>query len=293
MAAVIANAVVYPLDMSAQTDSTKPHSPARAAPHRDYSAPYSSQTDALRRIVSEEGGVRALYAGIVASLTQTAVSSFAYFWAYAFVRRVYLRLMGKRGMQTRIGVIAELALGAAAGAISRLLTTPVSVVTTRRQTQNGTTNSGVVRDILRTYGVAGFWRGFPASLVLTVNPAITYGLYAWVQGRATLSPEQAFFVGAATKAAATIVTYPYIMAKVRMQWRAPQDLSLPGDSSRNITYSSAGDVLQKVLQTEGVRGLYAGLEAQLLKAVLCQGILFVSKDWFESVWRSTLKFPKH
>lgn len=36
---------------------------------------------------------------------------------------------------------------------------------------------GVAKDILREDGITGLWRGLKPSLVLTVNPAITYGVY--------------------------------------------------------------------------------------------------------------------
>lgn len=36
---------------------------------------------------------------------------------------------------------------------------------------------GVAREILRDDGITGLWRGLKPSLVLTVNPAITYGVF--------------------------------------------------------------------------------------------------------------------
>ncbi|KAJ3077995.1 ADP/ATP carrier protein, partial [Rhizoclosmatium hyalinum] len=132
-----------------------------------------------------------------------------------------------------------------------------------------------------------------------------YGLFERVQGivllgrqntgSTSMSPAESFLVGAVTKAIATVVTYPYIMAKVRMQYRSPSmDAAEKGLSDEEkkkreaLRYKSATDVLVKVFQTEGLLGWYRGLEAQLLKAVLCQGILFTTKDAFTDLFLNVI-----
>ena len=75
----------------------------------------------------------------------------------------------------------ELALGAAAGAVAQVFTIPVSVVTTRQQTQPKGERKGLLdtgREVVESEdGWSGLWRGLKASLILVVNPAITYGAY--------------------------------------------------------------------------------------------------------------------
>jgi len=73
----------------------------------------------------------------------------------------------------------ELLLGAVAGALAQLFTIPISVVATRQQLEidhNGQSLSETVVDILKDDGITGLWRGLKPSLVLTINPAITYGI---------------------------------------------------------------------------------------------------------------------
>jgi solute carrier family 25 (peroxisomal adenine nucleotide transporter), member 17 len=75
---------------------------------------------------------------------------------------------------------------------------------------------GVAREIIEEEGVGGLWLGIKPGLVLTVNPAITYGVYERVKSvllasataGAKLSPGQAFLVGALSKSLATIVRPP-------------------------------------------------------------------------------------
>jgi adenine nucleotide transporter 17 len=77
----------------------------------------------------------------------------------------------------------ELLLGALAGALAQVFTIPVGVVATRQQLEVGTkgqTFMETVADIIKEDGITGLWRGLKPSLVLTVNPAITYGLHTSV-----------------------------------------------------------------------------------------------------------------
>jgi solute carrier family 25 (peroxisomal adenine nucleotide transporter), member 17 len=71
----------------------------------------------------------------------------------------------------------------------------------------------VARDIIQEDGITGLWLGIHSSLVLTVNPAITYGLFERVKSLFTrgdpgvkLGPWRAFIVGALSKSLATIVS---------------------------------------------------------------------------------------
>ena len=68
-----------------------------------------------------------------------------------------------------------------AGAVAQVFTIPVSVITTRQQTQSKSEKKGLIetgQEVINSEdGWTGLWRGLKASLVLVVNPAITYGAY--------------------------------------------------------------------------------------------------------------------
>ncbi|KAJ3325258.1 ADP/ATP carrier protein [Boothiomyces sp. JEL0866] len=113
-------------------------------------------------------GTAGLYVGIRISLFQTFCSNFGYFWFYALVRKLYFKYFKTKN------TAIELILGAIAGGLSRAFTTPISVVTTRMQVgDKDKTYSAIAKDIIEKEGIPGLWRGFSASLVLTINPAIT------------------------------------------------------------------------------------------------------------------------
>ncbi|ETW83400.1 mitochondrial carrier protein [Heterobasidion irregulare TC 32-1] len=240
-----------------------------------------------------------------------------------------------------LSTAAELALGALAGALAQVFTIPVAVIATRQQighsldkrkgkgkgkavdstSENGVADAekgkeaeeaqeeeelddsflGVAREIIREEGVTGLWLGLKPGLVLTVNPAITYGAYERVKSVLLLAKEKAgtgtklgpwtsFMLGALSKTLATVVTYPYIMAKVRIQTRTV-DLETaeeehvppppPGYHHKGTKHAGALDILIRVWRHHGFLGWYQGMGAQITKAVLSQALLFMSKEKFE------------
>jgi len=97
--------------------------------------------------------------------------------------------------------MVELSIGAVAGALAQLFTIPIAVVTTQQQTQL----PGEKKDMFDTAmgivnsddGWSGLWRGMKASLVLVINPSITYGAYERLKtilypSKTSLAPHEAF-----------------------------------------------------------------------------------------------------
>lgn len=258
------------------------------APH------YASTWDAITRILQDEG-VEGLYTGMSGSLLGVASTNFAYFYWYTIVRSVYATYSKST---TANSTATELSLGAAAGALAQLFTIPVAVVTTRQQTATKEDRKGLLatgREVIEgPDGVSGLWRGLKASLVLVINPAITYGAYerlkeTFCPGRNSLKPWEAFRVslrlqfasrciantflvlGATSKALATIATQPLIVAKVGLQSRPPP-------SRNGKPFKSFGEVMAFIVKNEGLLGLFKGIGPQIMKGFLVQGILMMTKE---------------
>lgn len=158
---------------------------------------YTSALDAIQKIVKAEG-LPGLYAGMPGTLLGVGSTNFAYFYWYTIVRALYFKY---RQAATPPGTAAELALGAVAGAVAQLFTIPIAVVTTRQQTVSKSERKGMIatgKEVVDSEdGWTGLWRGMKASLVLVVNPAITYGAYQRLRetlfpGKKNLSPGEAF-----------------------------------------------------------------------------------------------------
>ncbi|KAI9670269.1 MAG: ADP/ATP carrier protein [Alyxoria varia] len=282
--ALAANTVVYPLDIVKTRLQVqvrrKENESGTAQELQDHH--YESTLHAIRKIIEDEG-VGGLYYGIASSLVGVVSTNFAYFYWYSTVRSLYIK---SRDLIETPGTVAELSLGAAAGALAQIFTIPISVVTTRQQMQNKADRKGIVptgREIIYGEdGMSGLWKGLKASLVLVVNPSITYGAYQRLKdlffpNRTSLRPWEAFFLGAASKALATIVTQPLIVAKVRLQSKPPPE-------REGRPFKSFNEVLAYTIKHEGVWSLFKGLGAQLMKGLLVQGLLMMTKERVETLF---------
>jgi solute carrier family 25 (peroxisomal adenine nucleotide transporter), member 17 len=144
-----------------------------------------------------------------------------------------------------LSTAVELALGAIAGALAQIFTIPVSVIATRQQlgapkskgkgkagelagedVERDGSFFGVAREIIREEGITGLWLGIKPGLVLTVNPAITYGMFERIKGAVlaarervgdsgtSLGPGLSFALGATSKSLATVVRVCFCAAYV-------------------------------------------------------------------------------
>jgi len=282
--ALVANAVVYPLDVvktrlqvQVKKQAGDTHIDAQDYVH------YNGTLHAMQHIVETEGP-GGLFAGIGGSLVGVVSTNFAYFYFYSLVRDVYLNKIKKSA--TPPGTAAELLLGAVAGALAQIFTIPISTVTTRQQTQAKHEKKGFFQTAQEVIdgpeGVPGLWRGIRASMVLVVNPAITYGAYERLRtllfpGKKSLQPQEAFILGSLSKMLATIATQPLIISKAALQ-------SKPPPIRQGKPFTSFIEVLQFIFKRDGFFGLYKGVAPQLLKGFLVQGMLMMTKERVELIF---------
>lgn len=251
---------------------------------------YHGTMDALRRIVEDEG-ISGLYSGLNGSLIGVASTNFAYFYWYSVVRKLY---MSYQSLPHKPNAAVELALGAVAGAVAQAFTIPIAVVTTRQQTQPKNEKKGILdtaREVINSEdGYSGLWRGLKASLVLVVNPAITYGAYQRLReymfpGKLSLRPHEAFLLGAMSKAMATIATQPLIVAKVGLQSRPPP-------AREGKPFKSFLEVMEFIIEHEGPLALFKGIGPQITKGILVQGILMMTKERMELLFVMLFAYVK-
>lgn len=74
-----------------------------------------------------------------------------------------------------------------------------------------------------------------------------------------------------SKALATILTQPLIVAKVGLQSRPP-----PARNGKK--FRSFIEVMQFIVRNEGALSLFKGMGPQILKGLLVQGILMMTKE---------------
>ncbi|KAH0122641.1 hypothetical protein KCU67_g17947, partial [Aureobasidium melanogenum] len=150
-------------------------------------AEYTSLADAAQKIYTHEGGLQAFWNGCAADTAKSIIDSFLFFLAYTAFRQRQQKKLGTKSLP----VFNELGVGIAAGALSKFVTTPIQQIVTRKQTaaliaardKTSTVPPGMasklsVKDIFLQIrserGLGGFWAGYSASLILTLNPALTF-----------------------------------------------------------------------------------------------------------------------
>lgn len=228
----------------------------------------------------EHEGPASLWTGMSSSLLGVASTNFAYFYWYSVIRTLYIKY-AKTSAPPNTAV--ELSLGALAGAVAQVFTIPVAVITTRQQTQPKSDRRGLLatgREVIDgPDGWTGLWRGLKASIVLCVNPAITYGAYQRLKdviypNKRNLAAHEAFLIGALSKAMATLATQPLIVAKVGLQSRPPPE-------RKGVPFKTFTEVMAFIIKNEGIWGLYKGISPQLTKGLMVQGLLMMTKERVE------------
>lgn len=205
----------------------------------------------------------------------------------------------------------ELGVGFIAGATTKLMTTPIANIVTRQQAaalrtpnEKTPTSFEIANSIREEGGLPAFWSGYSASLVLTLNPSLTFFLFEFFK-RVTLPRSKrdnppafaTFFLAALAKACASSVTYPFSLAKARLQAGSIQnkqeqesedktvDASIHSKSSKveklekKAAKKTLLSTLMTIYQTEGPTALYEGLHLEVLKAFVSHGITMSVKQF--------------
>lgn len=207
-----------------------------------------------------------------------------------------------------IGVPASLLVAAVAGAVNMVITSPAQVVATQMQATATLKRQlasqgqacdhirsdawGVIQHILKEDGLAGFWKGLAPNLILVVNPAVQYMAYEWLtqrhaalkrrrmglapaaagsSQRVKLGPGEVFLLGAAAKIAATVVTYPMIVIKSRLQ-------ATSSHTAAELQYTGTWDTITRISREEGLGGFFKGMESKILQTALNAALMLMIKE---------------
>ncbi|KAI0178234.1 mitochondrial carrier domain-containing protein [Pestalotiopsis sp. NC0098] len=249
---LISTCAVYPLSLVVTRLQVQVTRTGRLAATDEY----AGIVDAFSRILQDgepsasaagvARSIAALYTGLTTESAKSVLDSFLFFLFYELFRS---RSPARRDGSRALRVLAELATGVAAGACSRAFTTPIANVVTRKQTgamvDGGAAGAEqlsvqeIVRGIRREKGVRGLWSGYSATLVLTLNPGITFFLQDFLtksilgdDNSEDPGPGLTFLLAASSKAIASTITYPFQTAKARLQAGVPEDPKSPSEGGQ-------------------------------------------------------------
>lgn len=216
-------------------------------------------------------GLPGAYRGLGIGLIGTLPSRSIYFATYANTKK---RLSAQWGESP----IVHLLSAVCAGAVSNFIMSPLWVVRTRMQL-SGTAYNGyfdATRKIFNTEGIHGLYRGFSASLWGTSEAAIHFVLYErlkMLQQQSSgkeMTPLQYTLTAGASKAIASIATYPHERVRVLMR-----EIPKIGCQPR---YRGMLQSLKLIAKEEGWQGLYRGMGVHLARTVPNTAIMFLSYE---------------
>lgn len=224
-----------------------------------------SMVKCFKTIVSNEGW-RALFKGLGPNLVGIAPSRAIYFSTYSTVKS----LLNTSFIDTPEHPLIHMTSAASAGFVSCTATNPIWLVKTRLQlSKESVTVRQCMRNIWKTSGFSGFYKGITASYVGISETIVHFVIYeffkAHIKRKRLQNPQsddnfdkyiffQYMFASAASKSCACAIAYPHEVARTRLR-------------EEGAVYKSFTQTIRLVWREEGTVGLYRGLSIQLLRAI--------------------------
>lgn len=236
-------------------------------------------------------GVTRLYDGLAADSLSTILSSFLYLFFYSAAAKAAIHYHQQTSNSSNLSskpvvlrAWEELLIGVVAGVASKGITLPLSAVSVRQRLGDESGNDmGLVETIRAMYsegGIQGMFAALPPSIPLALLPSLTLYIHSALlrlivpaRHRAHPPGQVTFALGAISNAVATIPLYPLVLIKVLGQ--SGQRGVEPGRSRRR---DGLVGTAMRIIEQEGFPGLYKGLEGQLLKGLVSQGVMMLVKQ---------------
>jgi len=240
--------------------------------------PYKGIIDCFKRTTQAEG-VASLWRGNTANVIRyfpTQALNFAFrdtyksMFAYKKERDGYAKWM-----------MGNLASGGAAGATSLLFVYSLDYARTRLANDAKDAKKGgerqfnglidVYKKTLASDGIAGLYRGFMPSVVgIIVYRGLYFGMYDSLKPLVLVGPLEgnflaSFLLGWTVTTGAGVASYPLDTIRRRMMMT----------SGEAVKYKSSIDAARKIIAAEGVRSLFKGAGANILRGVAGAGVLSI------------------
>jgi ornithine carrier protein len=246
---------------------------------------YNGPLDCFRQSIQAEG-LRGLYRGISAPLVGAAIENSSLFFSYRIAQEL-LQATVYSSMEA-LPFSGLLISGAASGAFTSVLLTPVELVKCKMQVPSSTAGNkpgplSIIGSVFRRHGILGLWRGQMGTLIReTGGSAAWFGSYEAVSAlfrkRASsglsastttselgrLPLHQQMLAGAAAGVSYNFIFYPADTIKSRMQ---TEDVLHSGRRS----FWSVG---QALWQQQGLKGMYRGCGITVARSAPSSAFIF-------------------
>jgi len=240
-------------------------------------SPYKGIGDCFKRVIAEEG-VGSLWRGNLANVIRyfpTQALNFAFKDQF---KRMFGYNKDKDGYWKWFA--GNLASGGLAGAASLTLVYSLDYARTRLANDNKASKKGggerqfnglvdVYRKTLATDGIAGLYRGFNISCVgIIVYRGLYFGVYDSLKPVVLVGAMRDnflanFLLGWAVTIGAGLASYPIDTIRRRMMMT----------SGEAVKYKSYAHAFSEIVKKEGMKSLFKGAGANILRAVAGAGVL--------------------
>ncbi|KAF3766580.1 ADP-ATP translocase [Cryphonectria parasitica EP155] len=239
---------------------------------------YNGIADCFRRTAADEG-VMSLWRGNTANVIRyfpTQALNFAFRDKF---KKMFNFKKEKDGYAKWMA--GNLASGGAAGATSLLFVYSLDYARTRLANDAKSAKGGgarqfnglvdVYRKTLASDGIAGLYRGFgPSVLGIVVYRGLYFGLYDSIKPVVLVGPLAgnflaSFLLGWCVTTGAGIASYPLDTVRRRMMMT----------SGEAVKYNGSLDAFRQIVAKEGVKSLFKGAGANILRGVAGAGVLSI------------------
>ena len=240
------------------------------------------------------------------ALVGTVASFGIYFWWYRYFKNQMTKITGRKSFSN----VEMTIITAGAGVLSSVFSNPIWMVNTRlsilKKEDGRVSTMRLIKDIYKNEGLSAFFKGVLPNLILVINPIINFVIYESLKrlaikryGSERKIPFSAIFVMSSIgKMVATLVTYPILTIKVKLQADSTKDSDKVEEPQEEYQQGLRGlikKLTDKFYQIGGIIGLYKGLEAKMVQTLLYNALMmaiyeklraFVKAVLFKAVYRA-------
>jgi solute carrier family 25 protein 33/36 len=226
-------------------------------------------------------GIYSLYRGLGTHLAGVIPARSIHFFVYGTSKRVLTQKL-----QTESWIIPIIS-SAMAGATVVTFTSPIWLVKTRLQLQTLIDKTTLynnpwhaLKTIIENEGCKALFKGMSASYLGLTETVIQFSIYESMKStelqykrktdnQASLNVVEFLILSSFSKLIASFLTYPHEVIRTRLREQR----------STQARYTGPLQGLRLIAQEEGIKGLYAGMSAHLLRVVPNAAILFLTYEF--------------
>lgn len=292
IAGIIGKTIEYPFDtVKVRLQSQPDYLPLR----------YTGPLDCFRQSFRAEG-LSGLYRGISAPLVGAAIETSSLFFSYRIAQDVLQVTLLPTTQGVPLSLSALVACGAASGAFTSLLLTPIELVKCQMQiplsssSLRGPGPFKIIASVFRHHGIFGFWHGQLGTLIReTGGSAAWFGSYEGVsalfkkynarspstssadlESSPSLPIYQHLLAGATAGVSYNFVFYPADTIKSRMQTEGVE----PGSNVRRTFWASG----KALWGQQGIKGMYKGCGITVARAAPSSAFIFAIYEGLSNWW---------